>query len=256
MGNSTSNPDTVAAVVGEDTPLLLDTSEQSSGSGGKMAFRRSTVRGGKPPTVTFDKRSSVRDTGRLFASESQKVLQPIDALAPLVAGGVIVDTDGYTTAVRPPSSVKSLPAFAPFPRMARHRSFHLWWLNEFRHWWKSRYVKQQQTSDFNPSIVGLSRLTPRLCFPYFATIFLSQSSLGAIGRPMDFGCDGHLHGQNGQSFSGPIQAPRNQKYAQECPPCLQNCQAAGSRRSDEILSQLCAPIYSLAAYHCCRMALD
>ena len=33
--------------------------------------------------------------------------------------------------------VKSIPPFAPYRRFSRHRSFHLYWLNEFRHWWKS-----------------------------------------------------------------------------------------------------------------------
>lgn len=67
-----------------------------------------------------------------------EVVEPVDALAPLVTGGVIVTTTGYQTLQhRPPSTVKSLPAYPPFRRRARHRSFLLWWINEFRHWWKS-----------------------------------------------------------------------------------------------------------------------
>ena len=65
------------------------------------------------------------------------VLEPADALAPLARAGVIDCTSGYRTSPRPASTVKSLPAYAPFRRMERHRSFTLWWINEFRHWWKS-----------------------------------------------------------------------------------------------------------------------
>lgn len=73
--------------------------------------------------------------------QPHQVFEPVDALAPLVSGGLIVTTTntptGYRTASHPPSTVKSLPSYAPFRRKARHRSFTLWWINEFRHWWKS-----------------------------------------------------------------------------------------------------------------------
>ena len=49
-------------------------------------------------------------------------LEPVDALAPLVAGGVIVAT----------LTVFGLVA-APCLRNAGHRSFALWWIDEFRH---------------------------------------------------------------------------------------------------------------------------
>lgn len=146
MGNSTSAPNTTAAV-GEETPLLLVDPKDAAGGGdgSKINFRRTNRRASSKRVgagaVAFDKRSSVRSTGSLFSLSGEgheNLLRPIDALSPLVAGGVIIATDGYKTAPHPPSSVKSLPAFAPFPRMARHRSFALWWINEFRHWWKSR----------------------------------------------------------------------------------------------------------------------
>ena len=150
MGNSTSK-DTAGrnVVLGEDTPLLLDDkATMTETSESKINFRRSARRpSGAAGRVDF--RSSVRSTERLFpgtrgdfndGTSDRNHLRAIDALAPLVAGGVIVATDGYKTEVHPPSVVKSLPAFAPFPRKARHRSFALWWINEFRHWWKSRYV--------------------------------------------------------------------------------------------------------------------
>jgi polyphosphate kinase 2 (PPK2 family) len=38
---------------------------------------------------------------------------------------------------RPDPLVKSFPASAPYPRRARNRHYHLYWLTQFRHWWKS-----------------------------------------------------------------------------------------------------------------------
>lgn len=70
--------------------------------------------------------------------ETQKELvEPGEALAPLVAGGKIKDSDGVVLGPRALPIVKSIPAFAPYRRKQRHRSFYLWWTNEFRHWWKS-----------------------------------------------------------------------------------------------------------------------
>ena len=144
MGNAESAPKLDAPTVGEETPLLLNDSKEEV-SKTILTFRRSHKPGrrGSGAFAGLDTRSSVRVTGALFTADqdahhNHNLLRPIDALAPLAAGGIIVTTDGYKTPVRPPSSVKSLPAVAPFPRRARHRSFALWWLNEFRHWWKSR----------------------------------------------------------------------------------------------------------------------
>jgi len=162
---------TTAAPAGEETPLLQssnsdhddsshaaflgEVSEASRGSASRVSFRRTSInrvistrsKGSRRPSAGVDTRTSVRGVDNLFPSEEAKQQQrgaghfePIDALAPLVAGGVIVATDGYKTDPHPPSSVKSLPAFVPFRRRARHRSFALWWINQFRHWWKSRYV--------------------------------------------------------------------------------------------------------------------
>lgn len=104
----------------EATPLLDDS------SGAKIAFRRRSGPG---------RRESIRGSLALLGGGAN-VVQPVDALAPLVAGGTIVCIDGYKTS-HPPSSVKSLPTFVPFRRKDRHRNFYLWWTNEFRHWWKS-----------------------------------------------------------------------------------------------------------------------
>jgi hypothetical protein len=140
---------TYPELLGEETPLLRDENLSGDADQARVSFRRPL----KPLRPIGDKnqRSSVRGSlaAPLFPSEDDFVLSeergehvdhlgPLDALAPLVAGGMIVSTTGYRTPARPPSVVKSLPAFAPFPRKERHRSFYLQWINEFRHWWKSR----------------------------------------------------------------------------------------------------------------------
>jgi len=61
-------------------------------------------------------------------------LEPINALVPLING---TPPNGTVVHQRPAPTVKSIPPFAPYRRLARHRSFYLYWLNEFRHWWKS-----------------------------------------------------------------------------------------------------------------------
>mmetsp|Transcript_5810 Transcript_5810/g.11854 ORF Transcript_5810/g.11854 Transcript_5810/m.11854 type:complete len:907 (+) Transcript_5810:57-2777(+) len=122
----------------EGTPLLV---VPSIGNGKKLwsQLRASTAIGftkRRPSGLVSNDRKSTRLTvDDLFRDHG--VLEPADALAPLVKGGVVVTTSGYRTSPRPPSTVKSLPTYAPFIRTKRHRSFTLWWINEFRHWWKS-----------------------------------------------------------------------------------------------------------------------
>ena len=111
-----------------------------------IAFRRTVPnrsRGGVPRGPS--RRASVRGSLAFpfFADdtvedETQKeMVEPCEALAPLVAGGKIKDSEGVVVGPRAPPLVKSIPAFPPYCRKARHRSFYLWWTNEFRHWWKS-----------------------------------------------------------------------------------------------------------------------
>lgn len=196
---------------GEFTPLLLESSggdsdvelgaaasEEANGSR-RVPFRRSSVKrasirttrsGGAAGASAREHRYSVRLTEKdIFPStkeEDRDQLEPIDALSPLVAGGIIVATDGYKTAPHPPSSVKSLPAFVPFRRRARHRSFTLWWINQFRHWWKSRYE----------CILFYCRLDDDLSLSHerHSSVNPLQSSFGAIGGSLDLGCDGHFYG--------------------------------------------------------------
>ena len=95
----------------ENSPLLgpgasdnaqthLATLQAASGDSG-MAFRRSRSRRKSVPTG--DRRMSVRG---YIADHQELVISPLDALAPLVAGGVIVGTDGYKTEPRAASTVK------------------------------------------------------------------------------------------------------------------------------------------------------
>jgi hypothetical protein len=132
---------------GEGDPLLGGVRDDATGGRPDGLFRRSRMVRAKSqrPALKGSDRSSVRLPADFKLrspadgedDENKQQLKPADALSPLVAGGVIVDMDGYRTESRPPSTIKSLPAFAPFCRLARHRSFYLWWLVEFRHWWKS-----------------------------------------------------------------------------------------------------------------------
>jgi len=205
-------------------------------------------------------RSSVRGIDNLFPGTrgvfndgtlDRNHLRPIDALSPLVAGGVIVATDGYKTAVHPPSVVKSLPAFAPFPRRARHRSFALWWLNEFRHWWKSRYVPTSITYCVCICCGRKTDLSVPRCTP-----ILLQSSFGSIGRALDSGCDRHLHGQDDPCVTRTLQTPQAEAYGEERIPSGENCQEIRPRWTHEVLSQLCPSFYSYPAYRGCCLALD
>lgn len=100
-------------------------------SGSRIGSRMS-VRGSL--AFPFFAEESVREADK---DASKDVVEPIEALTILVAGGKIHGLDGIVVGPRPNTIVKSIPAFAPYRRMARHRSFFLWWTVEFRHWWKS-----------------------------------------------------------------------------------------------------------------------
>jgi hypothetical protein len=70
-------------------------------------------------------RSSVRGGDENFA-------EPVEGLAPLFPGGIAAFEDRQFVPFREASLVKSVPAFAPYGRKARHRNFHLYWLNVSR----------------------------------------------------------------------------------------------------------------------------
>ena len=112
---------------------------------------------------------------------------------------------------------QSLPAFAPFRRTARHRSFYLWWINEFRHWWKS------------------SRLLVRLAGLF--TLALSLEYAEKMTR-----IDPFKHKKKG--------------YSEKRAPSPQSRQAVGPWWAHEDVSQQCARLYAGLANSCGCLALD
>lgn len=121
-------------------------------------------------------------------------LEPRDALTPLVKGGAIVAAAGYWTTARPASGVKSIPAFAPFRRTERHRSFALWWINEFRHWWKSRYTIFVRSQLDWTALVDSYQISHIPVFLFWNS--LMQPSVGAVGRALHLGLFGGLCGED------------------------------------------------------------
>lgn len=89
---------------------------------------------GELASQSFSRRSSRVSTSftSLIRGAPATQLQPSEALVPLIQGAPPPGTHS-----RPTPHVKSIPFQAPYLRFARHRAYHLWWLNEFRHWWKS-----------------------------------------------------------------------------------------------------------------------
>ncbi len=67
---------------------------------------------------------------KLDLDDDLPMAHPVEGLAPLFPNGGIGEFDGRGhVPYRLPSLVKSTPAFTPYRRMARHRSFYLWWTN-------------------------------------------------------------------------------------------------------------------------------
>lgn len=129
----------------EETPLLEQERTQKAGT----TFRRVSLAAGRGQRRTMaaargQRRTSVRGTiafpffPSLAQSQNEpKPIEPAEALSPLVTGGFIRGVEGVFVHPRPPSLWKSIPAYYPYRRKDRHRSFYLFWLNEFRHWFKS-----------------------------------------------------------------------------------------------------------------------
>lgn len=141
-------PNTNTNTTTEETPLLGNNGLTKSASNSRFSFRRvvpaasiRTATGTGAPSSKTSTLESLRvwDDADMDFDHQYREVHPADGLSPLVTGGIITTMDGHQTHPRPASEVKSLPAFAPFRRRDRHRSFYLWWINEFRHWWKSRY---------------------------------------------------------------------------------------------------------------------
>ncbi|KAL3795879.1 hypothetical protein HJC23_002150 [Cyclotella cryptica] len=119
-------PDTAMAP-DESTPLLLSSQGASARSELFQSFRR--------------QRSSARLLSLRVSSggvaRDGNFAEPVEALAPLFPSGIESYLGRKFVPYREASLVKSVPAFAPYRRKERHRNFHLYWTNEFRHWWKS-----------------------------------------------------------------------------------------------------------------------
>lgn len=104
----------------EEIPLMsrndADEHKSSTSRRSPIAFRRQVSRGSLDVSGVFGGDSSVR-------------MEPIAALAPLMS-------NGEKKINRPDSTIKSVPAFAPYMRDKRNRSLGLIRINDFRHWWK------------------------------------------------------------------------------------------------------------------------
>jgi hypothetical protein len=141
---------------GESTPLLTTTLTTTGSSSGidsedrrqlMLSFRRKSY-AKLVSRQTSQRRLSVGDIEggggdaggigiiargggwKLDLDDDLPMAHPVEGLAPLFPNGGIGEFDGRGhVPYRAPSLVKSTPAFAPYRRMARHRSFYLWWTN-------------------------------------------------------------------------------------------------------------------------------
>jgi len=139
-----------APAPGESTPLLSTT---TAGGGGDTDDRRELMHSfrrksyakliTRQPTQRRISSIAIGDveggeTGGIgtiaelkFGDEDDiPMAHPVEGLAPLFPYGGIGEYGGRGhVPYREASLVKSTPAFAPYRRMARHRSFYLWWTN-------------------------------------------------------------------------------------------------------------------------------
>lgn len=83
-----------------------------------------------------DEEDNINNITKTATDEGVVAVVPLEGLAPLFqhTGGIPSYNGREYIPYRTPSLVKSVPAFPPYRRKARHRSFYLWWTNEFRHW--------------------------------------------------------------------------------------------------------------------------
>jgi polyphosphate kinase 2 (PPK2 family) len=85
--------------------------------------------------------------------------------------------------------VKSFPASAPFPRRARNRHYHLFWLMQFRHWWKSSRLLVRlaglavfaTTEENHEAFLTLNLLKNK--GPKHAAKFVKRMGQGGLMRP-------------------------------------------------------------------------
>ena len=140
-------PDDDAPAPGESTPLI-STSITGGGRGDTKSdvvvvpsreslssFRRKSVAklSVRQTSLIADVEDSAGGIGvdiKLQEISDLPEAYPIEGLAPLFPSGGITEYDGRGyVPYREASLIKSTPAFAPYRRKARHRSFYLWWTN-------------------------------------------------------------------------------------------------------------------------------
>ena len=108
----------------ESTPLLGIISVGDSKR--ELLFRRKSV-----AKLSIRQVSNVGDDEEdgALVKKGDEVASPVEGLAPLFHGG-IQEYDGRAyVPYREATLLKSTPAFAPYRRKARHRSYYLWWTN-------------------------------------------------------------------------------------------------------------------------------
>lgn len=131
-----------AAPPGESTPLLAsaassggidDDDDRRAGLALQGSFRRvSTAKLLSSQASQAKLMASLRNVegGGAIDLDDIPAAHPVEGLAPLFPNGGIGEYDGRERVpYREASLVKSIPAFAPYRRKARHRSFYLWWTN-------------------------------------------------------------------------------------------------------------------------------
>ncbi|KAL7543313.1 hypothetical protein ACHAXR_012622 [Thalassiosira sp. AJA248-18] len=123
---------------GESTPLLSATLSLSHTADDKREMFQSFRRRSQASSRLLTSLRDLEGAKDLKLDEGLPMAHPVEGLAPLFPnGGIKAFNDREHVPYRDASLVKSIPAFPPYRRKARHRSFYLWWTNEFRHWWKS-----------------------------------------------------------------------------------------------------------------------
>ena len=131
------------APIGEGTPLLGTVSDDKREifqsfrrkSAAKLSIRhqdsqRSIYLKGSTGSKLGDDDVEGGGSDALVVKHEFTEAYPVEGLAPLFPNGGIKEYDGRAyVPYREASLVKSTPAFAPYRRKARHRSFYLWWTN-------------------------------------------------------------------------------------------------------------------------------
>ena len=99
----------------ESTPLLGIISVGDSKR--ELLFRRKSVA-----------KLSIRQVS-IVGDDDEEDASPVEGLAPLFHGGIQEYNGRAYVPYREATLLKSTPAFAPYRRKARHRSYYLWWTN-------------------------------------------------------------------------------------------------------------------------------